>query len=117
MSVTGLQYITNLYPAQLAFKNTEASGNNRTIAAWAEISVGNAWIPWCTSAAQFASHHMVVSFAGLSFYVWQQDSTIRCTRDGWVEEAPAIAGNPAVGQSVAWVLDAGGQLTQVLFAG
>ena len=114
--VTGLQVIVNLYAADITFTNSEHSGNNRRIASMTTGNVGNAWIPWCDSAAQFPAHHMRIESGDLNFFVWQHGPTIRYSRDNWSADAPSIPGNAGVGQSVAWALDANGQLTQTIYS-
>lgn len=112
LDVTGLQVITNLYPAEIRFTNTEHSGNNRTIGSSTTEGVSNAWIPWCDNKEQFPGHHMRIESANLNLYVWQTGPKIRYSRDGWSANAPEIPGNSGINQSVAWTLDSNGQITQ-----
>lgn len=110
--VTGLHYISNLYAGEIRFTNTEYEYNNRKIESLTTMEVGNAWIPWCDSEDQFPAHHMKIEAQNLTLYVWQSGPDIRYSHDGWSANAPRIPGNSDIGQSVVWVLDADGKLTQ-----
>lgn len=115
-AVTGLQVITNLYSSEIQFTNTESSGNNRNIGSEDTQTVGNAWIPWCDSADQFSAHHMQIQSNNLILYIWQSGPNIHCSSDGWSANAPNIQGNSNISQSVAWILDTNGQLTQTSYS-
>ena len=111
-NVTAVQIISNGYAATLKFTNVENAGNNRDIPALSYKEVSNAWIPWCDSEAQFPSRHMKIEAANLTYYIWQQGNSIRCTRDGWQSSAPTIGGNSGIRQKVNWTIGVDGSITQ-----
>ncbi len=110
--VTGLQRISNGYAATVEFTNVEHAGNNRQITALTNKEVGNAWIPWCNNKEEFKKKHMKIEAANLTLYIWQQGRSIRCTRDGWQENAPSIGGDSNIAQSVYWTIGENGSITQ-----
>lgn len=109
---TGLIRISNAYSAAVKFTNVENAGHNQTIAPLTNVSAGNAWIPWCDSKEAFDKKHMKIESTNLSLYIWQQGETIRCTIDGWQENAPNIGGDSDSNQSVYWTIGADGKITQ-----
>jgi hypothetical protein len=113
-AVTGLQRISNAYLGSLTFTNAENGVNNRTINPHTSVSVGNTWIPWCESKDEFKEKHIKIESKDkdLTYYIWQQGDSIRCTRDGWQDSAPSINGNSKTSQSVYWDISSKGIITQ-----
>ena len=114
--VTGLQVISNLYAGEIKFINTEQSGGSHMISAIGTKNVGNAWIPWCDKLENFEKHHISVATKKKVIYIWQSGPNIRYSYDGWSANAPNIPGNSQVGQSVAWVFDSNGNVTQTSYS-
>ena len=111
-AVTGLQRISNAYLGSLKFTNTEHGGNNRTINTYTSVNVGNTFIPWCDNKDEFHKKHLKLVSNDLTYYMWQQGDSIRCTRSGWQDNAPSIGGNSKTSQSVYWTISSKGIITQ-----
>ncbi|MBW4619335.1 MAG: hypothetical protein KME17_08250 [Cyanosarcina radialis HA8281-LM2] len=122
-TITGLQVVTNLYRSTVNFTNTEYSGNDRTIPSQNSEAVGNAWIPWCDRADDFAGHHMEIQSEdkSLTYYIWQHLDTdgdfVRYSTDGFETPGKPIPGNAGTGQSVLLTILANGSLLMTHYDG
>src|SRR4051812_42012047 len=69
-----VHFVQNNTPHEVWFRNTEWSGNFRQIPAGQGREVGNAFVPWARSQAEFVGHHFEIIDADvdeIKWFIWQ----------------------------------------------
>lgn len=103
MGVTAVKRVENRTNGPITIRNVEnpkAPGSGSSAAPGASLEV-DLWIPWATSAKEFAKKHLVVAAPGNSIWIWQaahrDGDFVRVSIDGrWRDGANAIGGDSAV---------------------
>ena len=101
MGITAIREIRNHSPATATVHNRE-SGASAQVAPGGRYELDGPWhIPWCTSATDFAGHHIRVAVGARAFVIWQADrggaDLVRTSGGAWEDPGQPIGGVATVG--------------------
>jgi len=121
-NVTAIQFVRNESPGELLFLKAEDNANNRYVpqssltpvplpppgspGSWPGTDVGNCWVPWCSSKADFLKNTITIlsmTDQKVLGYIWQdhdsKEDRVRFSKTGWSSpsESNVIPGEASIG--------------------
>jgi hypothetical protein len=120
-AVTGIQIVYNETPDYLLFLKLENGVNNRFLEPNKGTSVGDCWVPWCSSHEDFLKKVIVIinrSKKSLVGFIWQDkdkdgDDRVRFGATGWdtASEKNRIPGYSSVDSKINLRINSKGEVS------
>jgi hypothetical protein len=71
-AITELHWVNNYSSSALTITNLEPDPVFAvTCPPGRSTFISEQWVPWCSRGSDFAAHHIVITFNGVTFFVWQ----------------------------------------------
>jgi hypothetical protein len=91
-AITELHWVNNYSSSALTITNLEPDpAFAATCPPGRSTFIAEQWVPWCSRGSDFAAHHIVITLAGVTFFVWQDTDSdgnwVRLSTDGYTSSS------------------------------
>lgn len=90
-TITGIAQVISEYEREVMFVKLEERGNNRYVPARGYTDVGNSWMPFCSSAADFLRHAIIIMDVEKALVLgclWEDQGHLYLSKSGWKAPHP-----------------------------